>query len=121
MCVKGQDRQNVLLATAKKVDVVESGRKRKQSGRKTKRRYRTPVVAFPTVKGFVVPMSYGRDVDWARNIKAAGKCEVERLGGRVKVQNPRVVGSKTAYRHLPVLVRPALLAANLPGYLLLER
>jgi len=40
-------------------------------GRVSARRYRTPVVAFPTATGFVVPMTYGRDVDWARNLVKA--------------------------------------------------
>jgi len=90
-------------------------------GRKSGRVYRTPVVAFPTKTGFIVPMTYGRDVDWARNISAAGHAEVERAGRRVAVRSPRVLGSGAAAPYLPVLVRAALGAANLPGYMLLER
>ena len=37
-------------------------------GRRSGRPYRTPVVAFRTAGGFVVPMTYGTDVDWARNL-----------------------------------------------------
>jgi deazaflavin-dependent oxidoreductase (nitroreductase family) len=90
-------------------------------GRKSGRAYRTPVVAFPTKTGFIVPMTYGRDVDWAQNISAAGRAEIERAGQRVPVRGPRVLGSGAAAPHLPVLVRAALRAANLPGYMLLER
>ncbi len=41
-------------------------------GRKSGRAYRTPVLALPSDSGFVIPMTYGRDVDWARNMCAAG-------------------------------------------------
>jgi deazaflavin-dependent oxidoreductase (nitroreductase family) len=89
-------------------------------GRKSGRAYRSPVVAFPTPRGFVVPMTYGRDVDWARNLVAGDGGEVERLGRRYRVRNPRVVGGDVAGPELPALVRPALLAANLPGFVLLD-
>jgi deazaflavin-dependent oxidoreductase (nitroreductase family) len=89
-------------------------------GRKTGRPYRTPVVAFRTAEGFVVPMTYGRDVDWARNLVAAGGDEIVQAGRRYRVRNPRIVGGEAARPYLPALVRPALLAANLPGYVLVD-
>ncbi len=89
-------------------------------GRKSGKRYSTPVVAFRTKKGFVVPMTYGRDVDWGRNIVAAGGCELVQFGNSHSLGNPRVVSTKQAYRQLPPLIRPALRAANLPGYVLLD-
>jgi deazaflavin-dependent oxidoreductase (nitroreductase family) len=90
-------------------------------GRKSGRRYRSPVVAFPSASGVVIPMTYGRDVDWARNIVAAGGCELDRMGRRIALTNPRVVDGAAAYRHLPPGVRTALRAANLPGFVLLDR
>src|SRR6185295_4094221 len=90
-------------------------------GRKSGRRYRSPVVAFLTTKGFIIPMTYGRDVDWARNLTAAHSGELERAGRRIRVHNPRVVGGDVAYRHLPVVMRSVLHAADLPGYVLLDR
>lgn len=90
-------------------------------GRSSGRPYHTPVVAFPSATGFVIPMTYGRDVDWARNIVSAHGCEIERLGQRVTAANPRIVGFNGAAAHLPAAVRPALRAANFPGYVLLDR
>ena len=89
-------------------------------GRKSKRPYRTPVVAFRSADGFVIPMTYGRDVDWARNIVAAGVCEVVQMGQRFSLRHPRIVGFKAAEPHLPAVVRPALRAADFPGYVLLD-
>jgi len=89
-------------------------------GRKSGRAYRTPVVTFRSAAGFVIPMTYGRDVDWARNIVRAQRCEIERMGRRFRLHNPRIVTFKAAEPHLPALVRPALRAANFPGYVLLD-
>ncbi len=89
-------------------------------GRKSGRHYRSPVVAFHTRTGFVIPMTYGRDVDWARNIIEAKGCELRRAGRRVKLRNPRIVDGKAASRYLPIAVRSALRAAHLPGYMLLD-
>ena len=90
-------------------------------GRRSGRHYRSPVVAFPTSKGFVIPLTYGRDVDWARNLVAAHGGEVEQMGQRVAVCHPRIVDGAVASPHLPAAVRPALRLADFPGYVLLER
>jgi deazaflavin-dependent oxidoreductase (nitroreductase family) len=89
-------------------------------GRRTGRPYRTPVVAFHGAAGFVVPMTYGRDVDWARNLVRARGGELERLGRRVPVRNPRVVDVEAAASRLPAPLRPVFRAADLPGYVLLD-
>ena len=89
-------------------------------GRKSGRKYRTPVVAFRCRRGFVVPMTYGRDVDWGRNIIKARGCELAWMGRRFVLRNPRIVDGATAYPDLPIGVRSVLKAANLPGFVLLE-
>lgn len=89
-------------------------------GRNSGRHYRTPVVAIRTDDGFVIPMTYGRDVDWARNIVRAGGCELERLGRRTRLRRPRVVGLRAAEPHLPPVARPFFRATNFPGFVLLE-
>ena len=89
-------------------------------GRKSGRPYRTPVVAIRSRDGFVIPMTYGRDVDWARNMLHAGGCELERLGRRVRLRNPRIVDLRSAEAHLPPIARPFFRAANFPGFVLLD-
>ena len=89
-------------------------------GRRSGRRYRSPVVAFRSRQGFVIPMTYGRDVDWGRNLIAARGGELQQMGRRFKVRNPRIVGGEDARRHLPPGIRTALLAARLPGYVLVD-
>ncbi|MGO9450803.1 MAG: nitroreductase family deazaflavin-dependent oxidoreductase, partial [Candidatus Binataceae bacterium] len=60
-------------------------------GRTSGRNYSTPVVAFRSKERFVIPMTYGRDVDWARNIVKAHGCQMEQMGRRFTTSNPRVV------------------------------
>src|SRR5215470_4884491 len=54
-------------------------------GRKSGRRYRSPVVAFRADAGFVIPMTHGRDVDWARNLVQAGGLRARRRMNDVRV------------------------------------
>lgn len=89
-------------------------------GRRSGRAYRTPVVAFRSGTGFVIPMTYGRDVDWARNLLRARSGEIERMGRRFRLHHPRIVTFKAAAAHLPTAARPILRVANLPGYVLLD-
>jgi deazaflavin-dependent oxidoreductase (nitroreductase family) len=86
-------------------------------GRRSGRAYRTPVVAFHAGTGFVVPMTYGRDVDWAHNIVRAHRCDLERMGHRTTLRN---VAFEAAESRLPAFARPIFRAAALPGYVLLD-
>jgi hypothetical protein len=65
-------------------------------------------------------MTYGRDVDWARNIVRTQGCELERLGRRVKGWNPRIVNLDAAEHRLPSALRPFFRAADFPGFVLLD-
>jgi len=89
-------------------------------GRKSGRPYRSPVVALATATGFAIPMTYGRDVDWARNLIAAGGGELQRAGRRVRLARPRIVGLAEAEPHLPAAVRPFFRLADFPGFVLAD-
>src|SRR5262249_57066700 len=71
-------------------------------GRKSGRSYKTPIVAFRSAAGFVIPMTYGTDVDWARNIVAARGCTLDRLGHHFRLRNPRIVNLEASEHPLPV-------------------
>ncbi len=45
-------------------------------GRKSGKTYETPVIVFPFAGGFVLALTYGKEVDWYRNVMAAGRCVV---------------------------------------------
>ncbi|MFI7542234.1 alpha/beta fold hydrolase [Actinoplanes sp. NPDC049599] len=71
-------------------------------GRRSGRPYTTPVVAEPVGGGFVIPLPYGDDVDWLRNIRAAGRASIEVHGRRYTLDDPRVVDAGYA---LPLVRR----------------
>lgn len=49
-------------------------------GRKTGRAYETPLLLARLGDDFVAELTYGPDVDWYRNVEAAGRCTVLRGG-----------------------------------------
>ena len=90
-------------------------------GRKSGRRYRTPVLAFPTDGGFVTPLPYGPDTDWCLNWIEAGEGSIEVAGRRIAVANPRVLSADEALPLLSPFVRPGVRLLRLPGFLVVER
>ena len=89
-------------------------------GRSSGREYRTPVFAFPTDEGFAIALTYGHDVDWLKNVQAAGTCSLMRKGRAVDLGNPRVVGWALGSKHMPTPVRVALLGLQARDFLLLD-
>ena len=45
-------------------------------GRKSGRTFETPIIARPLPDGFMIELTYGPNVDWYRNIRAAGGCVI---------------------------------------------
>jgi deazaflavin-dependent oxidoreductase (nitroreductase family) len=60
-------------------------------GRRSGRRYRTPVNLFRLKDHYVIALTYGRDRDWVKNVLAAGACEVETRGASIRLVDPRIV------------------------------
>jgi deazaflavin-dependent oxidoreductase (nitroreductase family) len=77
-------------------------------GRRSGRKYRTPVVAFRVRDGYVVSLPYGAERDWVRNVLAAGGCTLERGGRRVELTRPVVLEREDGAALLPAPVRPGL-------------
>jgi deazaflavin-dependent oxidoreductase (nitroreductase family) len=89
------------------------------SGRKSGRRYRTPVGVFAAPDGYVVALTYGKDTDWVRNVVAAGGCELETRGRHVHLTAPRVVHDESR-RLAPRPVRPILRLLGVTDFLQLS-
>lgn len=60
-------------------------------GRRSGRAYATPVIARPVPGGFAIPLAYGRDVDWHRNLTAAGRGVLTVHGTRYTITRPHTV------------------------------
>jgi deazaflavin-dependent oxidoreductase (nitroreductase family) len=89
-------------------------------GRSSGREYRTPLFAFPTDDGMAIALTYGHDVDWLKNVQAAGRCSLIRRGELYELDNPRVVGWAAGSKHMPIPVRVTLLGLQARDFLLLD-
>ena len=83
------------------VMLLLAGRKRwyasaiEHVGRRSGGRYTTPVVAGGTPDdGFIVPLPYGTEIDWLRNVLAAGTASLRSRGITYQVTDPRIVAAR---------------------------
>jgi deazaflavin-dependent oxidoreductase (nitroreductase family) len=60
-------------------------------GRRSGRTYATPVGAFSYEDGFVIGLSYGADVDWCRNVLAAGRATLTWRGHVFTLERPEII------------------------------
>ena len=60
-------------------------------GRTSGRTYATPLVVHRVEGGIVIPLPYGREVDWMKNLMARGSGSVIDHGAAFEVSQPRVV------------------------------
>ncbi len=87
------------------------------TGRRSGQRYRTPIMAFPSVDGFVVALAYGKDVDWLHNVQAQGGCTLTYSGQRTTLIDPRLVGVDAVSATLPRVVRFFMRGLKVTAYL----
>ena len=75
-------------------------------GRRSGKAYKTPLTAHKSENTIIVPMPYGTETDWLRNLQAAGKGVVELDGRSFSVDDPEVVPVDEVMALLsPLLVR----------------
>ena len=75
-------------------------------GRRSGRRYRTPLFAFRRGRTLVIALLYGQESDWLRNLRAGGG-HVVRAGRTFTVRAPKVVDTSGAGLILARLSPPA--------------
>lgn len=88
----------------------------KHMGRHSGKPYETPIIAFPTVDGFVVALTYGPGVDWYRNVCAAGWCRIQWHGQSYEIKNIEPLEPKTALTLLPPFFNVILRLVNFRDY-----
>jgi deazaflavin-dependent oxidoreductase (nitroreductase family) len=76
-------------------------------GRKSGRVYRTPVNVFRRPGEFLIALTYGSESEWAKNVLAAGDCQLETRGVHYDLSAPKVVHDPTRKR-FPLIVRVVL-------------
>ena len=71
------------------------------TGRRSGKRYSTPVVTDRVGEHLIIPLPYGTGVDWVRNVLAAGSAEVVSKGRTYHVVSPELIDSTQALPELP--------------------
>jgi deazaflavin-dependent oxidoreductase (nitroreductase family) len=59
-------------------------------GRRTGRRYRTPILVLRRGDEYVIALGSGSDVQWVQNVFAAGGCELRTRGQTLRLCEPRI-------------------------------
>ena len=104
-------------ATRPLMGVLRSGAVVVHCGRRSGHEYRTPVLAFEDAsedgnrgdgqdgRGFVIALTYGDQVDWLKNVMAAGGCRLEVHGNFADLVDPVLVHGPKALAAMPGRIR----------------
>ena len=76
-------------------------------GRKSGTEYHTPMNVFRRGEEYVFALTYGPDVQWVKNILAAGECELVTGGRTIRLTEPRLIHDP-ARSLMPAVVRQFL-------------
>ena len=90
------------------------------TGRKSGTDYVTPVWAERSGHWLFIPLPYGTDVDWCRNVLADGHCTLERNRIRYKTAAPVIVPAAEATPLLPPGLRRRHRLVGVDSYLRLD-
>lgn len=90
-------------------------------GRRSGERYDTPVLVGTRGDRFVVPLPYGTDVDWYRNVRAADECVVVYGGRAYRAESPRLVSPAAVSEAFPAWQRGLIERAGADQYLRMDR
>jgi len=88
-------------------------------GRKSGRRFHTPVNVFRRSNAFLVALTYGAEAEWVKNVLAAGGCELVSQGRKYQLSNPAVEHDPSR-RQFPFVVRMALRVIGADDFLRLS-
>lgn len=85
-------------------------------GRRSGSQRATPVMAFRTARGVVIALTYGPDVDWLRNVLAAGRARLVQGGRTTALVAPVLLHGAAGARLMPWWVRVALRTLRVDDY-----
>lgn len=71
------------------------------SGRKSFRRYETPLDAHRVADGFVFILVYGSESDWVKNVLASGSAVLRQEGEELTLVAPELISEEAAWTVLP--------------------
>ncbi|MBA2633547.1 MAG: nitroreductase family deazaflavin-dependent oxidoreductase [Chloroflexi bacterium] len=85
-------------------------------GRKTGRPYATPVAARRVADGFVISLAFGAQVDWFRNLLAAGRGTIRWRGRAYRVTTPEPIDAAMGLAAFHPVQRALLRIGGVGGY-----
>ena len=85
-------------------------------GRKSGQEYETPLNAWRQGPQVLVSLTYGSDVDWLKNARAAGVSIIVMRGDRARVGPPTTIPAEEGRARVPKSVRIALDLLNVDGF-----
>ena len=86
------------------------------TGRRSGKRYHTPVIVASVPGGFLFALTYGDQVDWYRNILSSGEAAVRWHGKEYALEAPEKVMPEEARLAFPAPLRPILKAIGPEHY-----
>ena len=81
-------------------------------GRRSGKPYKTPLIVMPAADGFVIALTYGPEVDWYRNLRAAGRATLVWRGREYAIAQPEPLDSQTGLLAFPAPFRLILRTLN---------
>ena len=86
-------------------------------GRRSGRAYQTPVAARRVADGFIISLAFGAQVDWHRNLEAAGGGVIRWRGRDYEVSGPEMIDADQALPAFDPVQRLFLRLAGIDGYI----
>jgi deazaflavin-dependent oxidoreductase (nitroreductase family) len=86
-------------------------------GRRSGRAYQTPVAARRVADGFIISLAFGAQVDWHRNLEAAGGGVIRWRGRDHEVGGPELIDADAALPAFDPVQRLFLRLAGIDGYI----
>jgi len=89
-------------------------------GRRSGKVYETPIIASPVENGFVIELTYGYDVDWHKNVLAAGGCTVIHHGKAYVIDGIEAMSTEAGRAAYPAGMQPLMRLLGLKHFELLK-
>ena len=77
-------------------------------GRRSGKPYETPIIVMPQGNGFVIALTYGPEVDWYRNVQAAGEATLLWHNQEYALKQPEPIDVRTGLSAFPMPFRQIL-------------
>jgi hypothetical protein len=89
-------------------------------GRRSGKVYETPIIASPVKDGFVIELTYGYDVDWHKNVLAAGGCTLIRHGKAYVIDGIEPMSKEAGRAAYPAGMQPLMRLLGLKHFEMLK-